>query len=97
MQRAAMANGARCVGRCSTLRFWGQMNVRMTFVLSSGDAGEVLRLGKQHFEIPPPILSAKSTTFAESIRADALVQAVSLGKCAIGMTVPGQHITSIRL
>lgn len=44
-----------------------------------------------------PLLSAKSTTFAESIRADALVQAVSLGKCAIGMTVPGQHITSIRL
>ena len=45
----------------------------------------------------PPLLSAKSTTFAESIRADALVQAVSPGKCAIGMTVPDQHITSIRL
>ena len=40
----------------------------------------------------PPLLSAKSTTFAESIRADALVQTVSPGKCAIGMTVPGQHI-----
>lgn len=63
MQRVAMANGARCVGRCSTLRFWEQMDARMAFVLSSGNAGEVLRLGKQHFEIPPTPLVGKKHYF----------------------------------
>lgn len=97
MQRAAMANGARCEGRCSALRFWGQMGARNVPVPFVADVRSVLGGENSISKSLSPLLSAKSTTFAESIMAEALVQTDSSGKDAIRMAVPDQHITTKRL